>query len=124
MEASSTDDFMLEHQVEEEWEFDAPQFFDFTNSNEEAQDVDLWFGTRTTSLPANKRVLDQVTLTLLFCCVNPPKDAKLHDDVSPEIDWDEYEVEHDFGTGPASPASVHASYSAAATPKTPQWRGT
>lgn len=52
------------------------------------------------------------------------QDAKLHDDISPEIDWDEYEVEHDFGTAPTSPASVHSSYSAAATPMTPHWRST
>lgn len=45
MEEASLDDYIPEHAVEEEWEFAAPQYYDFLNPDEDEQDADLWFGT-------------------------------------------------------------------------------
>lgn len=44
------DEFGLEHTIEDEWEFDAPQFYDFTAVENDDQDVDLWFGTQGSKL--------------------------------------------------------------------------
>lgn len=118
------DDFGLEHAVEDEWEFDAPQFYDFTATEHDDQDVDLWFGTRGSKLTRPRLMSTSFHTDPYSSSTLNRLDAKLHDDVSPEIDWDEYEVEHDFDAGPSSPASVYSSHSAAATPITPTWRST
>jgi hypothetical protein len=93
MEDPTANEFDLDFQVEEAWEFAAPQFYDFGDPAADDKAADRWF------------------------------DHKLYDDISPELDEDEFDIEYDFGNSvPASPACSKAPLSAITTPLTPGMR--